>query len=65
MTIWTPESSFHGTEPRRFCANYKKAGGSILLEYMAGNNGAHVPDLSRSGDMLDRMVAFIGEHVTV
>jgi acetyl esterase len=59
------ESSFDGNEPQRFCANYRKAGGSIALEYIDMDRGVgHAPDLSNTGDMFDRMVAFIERHVT-
>ena len=59
------ESSFDGNEPQRFVANYRKAGGSIELEYinMARGVGSS-PDLAKAGDMFDRMVAFIGRNVT-
>ena len=57
------ESSFEGNEPQRFCANYRKAGGSIALEYIDMDRGAGSPDLSNTGDMFDRMVAFIQRHV--
>lgn len=60
------ESSFDGNEPQRFCANYRKAGGTIDLEYigMARGTGSS-PDLAKTGDMFDRMVAFVDRHVTV
>ena len=59
------ESSFDGNEPQRFCANYRKAGGSIALEYlnMARGTGS-APDLSKTGDMFDKMVAFVERHVS-
>jgi acetyl esterase len=59
------ESSFDGNEPQRFVANYRKAGGSIELEYinMARGVGSS-PDLAKTGDMFDRMVAFIEKNVT-
>ena len=58
------ESSFDGNEPQRFCADYRKAGGSIALEYIGMERAAgSSPDLSKVGDMFDRMVAFIGKHV--
>lgn len=60
-----PESPFDGNEPQRFCADYRKAGGSIALEYIDMVRQAGSPDLSKAGDMFDRMVAFIGRHVTV
>jgi hypothetical protein len=60
------ESTFDGNEPQRFCANYAKAGGSISLEYIGMSRGVgHAPDLSKTGDMFDRMVAFIGRHVSL
>jgi len=59
------ESSFDGNEPQRFCANYRKAGGSIVLEYIEMDRGVgHAPDLSNTGDMFDRMVSFVERHVT-
>lgn len=58
-----PESEFDGNEPQRFCAAYRKAGGSIALEYIAMERHAgHSPDLSQSGAMFDRMVAFVQRH---
>jgi hypothetical protein len=58
------ESSFDGNEPQRFVANYRRAGGSIALEYIDLDRGVgHAPDLSNTGDMFERMVAFIGQHV--
>ncbi|MCX7362817.1 MAG: alpha/beta hydrolase [Alphaproteobacteria bacterium] len=58
------ESSFDGNEPQRFCANYRKAGGSIALDYidMERKPGAS-PDLSKCGDMFGQMVEFVGKHV--
>lgn len=59
-----PESDFPGNEPQRFCANYRKAGGEIALEYIDMNrHTGHSPDLSKSGDMFARMVDFVGRHV--
>jgi acetyl esterase/lipase len=59
-----PESTFDGNEPQRFVANYRKAGGNIALEYIDMDRQAgSSPDLSKTGDMFDRMVAFIGKHV--
>jgi acetyl esterase/lipase len=58
-----PESPFDGNEPQRFCANYRKAGGSIDLVYIDMVRQAGSPDLSKAGDMFDRMVAFVGRHV--
>jgi acetyl esterase/lipase len=58
------ESDFDGNEPQRFCAYYRKAGGSIALEYIEMERHAgHSPDLSKSGAMFDDMVAFIDRHV--
>jgi len=60
------ESDFDGNEPQRFCARYRKAGGSIALEYLEMERGVgQSPDLSKSGDLFDRMVAFIEQHVRV
>jgi len=59
-----PESTFDGNEPQRFVANYRKAGGSIALEYLEMERKAGgSPDLSQTGDMFERMVRFIGQHV--
>jgi acetyl esterase len=59
-----PESSFDGNEPQRFTADYKKAGGTISLEYIDMQRSAgSSPDLAKSGDLFERMVAFIGRHV--
>jgi acetyl esterase/lipase len=59
------ESTFDGNEPQRFCANYRKAGGEIALEYIDMDRQAGSPDLSKAGDMFGRMVAFVGRHVRV
>jgi acetyl esterase len=60
------ESSFDGNEPQRFCANYRKAGGTIALEYIdMERHAGHSPDLSKSGDMFGRMLEFVGRHVRV
>jgi acetyl esterase len=59
-----PESPVEGNEPQRFCADYRKAGGSIALEYIDMVRQAGSPDLSKAGDMFGRMVAFIGKNVT-
>ena len=60
------ESNFAGNEPQRFVANYRKAGGEIALEYIeAERHAGHSPDLSQTGDMFERMVAFVGRHVKV
>src|SRR6185369_7142150 len=54
------ESDFPGNEPQRFVANYRKAGGEIALEYFeGGQHPGHSPDLSQTGDMFERMVAFV------
>jgi acetyl esterase/lipase len=59
-------ASFPGNEPQRFVANYRKAGGEITLEYIdAERHAGHSPDLSKSGDMFQRMVAFVGRHIKV
>jgi acetyl esterase/lipase len=60
-----PESPFDGNEPQRFVANYTKAGGTITLDYIDMERGSGGSDLSKTGDMFARMVAFIGKHVTV
>ncbi|HTP90099.1 MAG TPA: alpha/beta hydrolase [Xanthobacteraceae bacterium] len=60
-----PESNFPGNEPQRFCANYKKAGGDITLDYInMERNYGHSPDLSQCADMFADMVKFVGKHVT-
>jgi acetyl esterase len=54
------DSDFPGNEPQRFAANYRKAGGEIALEYFqGGQHPGHSPDLSQTGDMFERMVAFV------
>jgi acetyl esterase len=59
-----PESDFPGNEPQRFVANYRKAGGEITLEYIdMQRHAGHSPDLSKTGDMFERMVAFVRRHV--
>jgi len=60
-----PESPFDGNEPQRFVANYRKAGGTIDLEYIDMVRQAGSPDLSKAGDMFSRMVAFIERHAKV
>jgi acetyl esterase len=58
------DSDFPGNEPQRFCANYKKAGGEIALEYIdMDRHTGHSPDLSKSGDMFAHMVEFVGRHI--
>ena len=50
----------------RFVANYRKAGGEIALEYIdAERHAAHSPDLSKTGDMFERMVVFVHCHIKV
>jgi acetyl esterase/lipase len=57
------ESKFDGNEPQRFCAAYRKARGEIDLVYIdAERHAGRSPDLSQTGDMFARMVAFIGKH---
>jgi acetyl esterase len=59
-----PDSSFPGNEPQRFCANYKKAGGDIALEYIdMDRHTGHSPDLSKAGGMFASMVEFVGRHI--
>jgi hypothetical protein len=59
-----PESSFTGNEPQRFVANYRKAGGEIALEYIAMERHAgHSPDLTKVGDMFEKMAAFVYKHI--
>ncbi len=60
------EGSFPGNEPQRFVANYQKAGGEIALEYIdADRHAGHSPDLSKTGDMFERMAAFVGGQIKV
>ena len=60
------ESSFPGNEPQRFVANYRQAGGEITLEYVdMDRHAGHSPDLSKVGDMFERMAAFVGKHIIV
>jgi acetyl esterase len=57
-------SEFPGNEPQRFVAAYRKAGGEIALEYFeGGQHPGQSPDLSQTGDMFERMVAFVHGHV--
>jgi acetyl esterase len=59
-----PESNFPGNEPQRFCADYKKAGGEITLEFIdMDRHTGHSPDLSKSGAMFANMVEFVGQHI--
>jgi acetyl esterase/lipase len=58
------DSDFPGNEPQRFVAAYQKAGGDISLEYIeADRHPGHSPDLSKTGDMFDRMVDFVRKHI--
>jgi acetyl esterase len=60
------ESTFPENEPQRFVANYRKAGGEITLEYIeAERHSGHSPDLSKTGDMFERIVAFVHKHIKV
>jgi hypothetical protein len=60
------DASFPGSEPQRFVANYRKAGGEIALEYIdAERHAGHSPDLSKTGDMFERMVVFVHRHIKV
>jgi acetyl esterase len=60
------DSDFPGNEPQRFCANYRKAGGDIALDYIEMDRHAgHAPDLTKTGDMFGRMVEFVGKHIAV
>ena len=60
------DASFPGNEPQRFVANYRKAGGDITLHYIdAERHAGHSPDLSKTGDMFERMVTFVHQHVSV
>jgi acetyl esterase/lipase len=60
------ESRFPGNEPQRFVDAYRKAGGEIALEYIdAERHTGHSPDLSKTGDMFERMVAFVRRHIKV
>jgi acetyl esterase/lipase len=58
------DSNFPGNEPQRFCADYRKAGGEIALEYIdMERHAGHSPDLTKAGDMFARMVEFVGRHI--
>jgi acetyl esterase len=60
------DSDFPGNEPQRFVADYKKAGGDIVLDYIAMERHAgHSPDLTQTGDMFGRMVEFVGRHIHI
>jgi acetyl esterase len=58
------DARFPGNEPQRFVANYRKAGGDITLYYIdAERHAGQSPDLSKTGDMFERMAAFVHKHV--
>jgi len=58
------EASFPGNEPQRFVTNYRKAGGEIALEYIdAERHAGHAPDLSKTGDLFERVVRFVERHM--
>ena len=60
------DSDFPGNEPQRFVANYRKAGGEIELDYLdMDRHAGHAPDLTKTGDMFARMVAWVGRHIVV
>jgi acetyl esterase/lipase len=60
------ESDFPGNEPQRFVAAYRKAGGEIALDYIeADRHPGHSPDLSKTGDMFERMARFVHAHIKV
>jgi acetyl esterase/lipase len=60
------ESSFPGNEPQRFVAAYRIAGGDIALDYIDMERQAgQSPDLTKAGDLFERMVAFVGRHIRV
>jgi acetyl esterase/lipase len=59
-----PESPFDGNEPQRFVHNYRKADGTIALDYIDMERGAGGSDLSKTGDMFARMIEFIGKHTS-
>jgi hypothetical protein len=45
-------------------ANYRKAGGDITLHYIdAERHAGHSPDLSKTGDMFERMAAFVHRYI--
>src|SRR5215510_540734 len=55
-----PESNFAGNEPQRFVELYRKAGGKIALDYIEMERHAgHSPDLSKAGDLFERIVTFV------
>jgi acetyl esterase/lipase len=58
------DSSFPGNEPQRFVADYREAGGDIMLEYIdMDRHTGHSPDLSQTGDMFAHMVEFVAKNV--
>jgi acetyl esterase/lipase len=58
------DSDFAGNEPQRFVADYRKAGGTIELEYIEMDRHAgHSPDLTKTGDLFARMVGFVERQV--
>jgi acetyl esterase len=58
------DSDFPGNEPQRFVAGYCEAGGEIELRYLdMDRHAGHAPDLTKTGDMFARMVAFVGRHI--
>jgi acetyl esterase/lipase len=59
-----PESDFPGNEPQRFVDLYRKAGGEIALEYIdMDRHAGHSPDLSKTGDMFERMVGWVRQRI--
>src|SRR5262245_56099234 len=59
-----PETSFPGNEPQRFVDLYRKAGGDIALDYIAMERHAgHSPDLSKAGDLFERIEKFVKARV--
>ena len=55
--VSVPLSTFYGLG---------EAGSEITLEYIeAERHSGHSPDLSQTGDMFERMVAFVGRHIKV
>jgi acetyl esterase len=58
------DSDFPGNEPQRFVANYRKAGGEIALEYIEMERHlGHTPNLSETGDMFERMTAWVKSRI--
>ena len=61
-----PETGFAGNEPQRFVENYRKAGGEITLEYIdMDRHAGHSPDLSKTGDMFERMAKWVRGKISV